>query len=218
MRKILSSSILMAAIFCGANAVAAADAKMSGVKTKAPKTAKAGGSSFKQLNVYTESQDGGNRFAPSGWMGATRDLDLKDAHTDRPRSGKTCIKMSYSAKSVTDLWAGIYWQHPPNNWGNQAKVGLNLTGAKKLTFWARGEKGGETLAEVKVGGIKGNFPDSDEASLKDIVLTDTWAPYSIPLEGKDLSYIIGGFCVVFSKDSNPNGASIYLDDIVFTGQ
>jgi hypothetical protein len=66
---------------------------------------------------------------------------------------------------------------------------------------------------VKVGGIKGTYPDSDEVSVKNVVLTDQWQSYSVDLNGADLSYIIGGFCVVMARDANPNGAVVYLDDI-----
>jgi len=36
---------------------------------------------------------------------------------------------------------------------------------KKLSFWARGDKGGEKIAEFKVGGITGEHGDSDSASI-----------------------------------------------------
>jgi hypothetical protein len=38
-------------------------------------------------------------------------------------------------------WMVIYWQQPPNNLGDR-KGGYDLTGAKQLSFWARGEVGG----------------------------------------------------------------------------
>jgi hypothetical protein len=47
--------------------------------------------------------------------------------------------------NAADQWGGVVWQHPANDWGD-ANGGFNLTGAKKLTFWARGEKGGEKVS------------------------------------------------------------------------
>ena len=47
-------------------------------------------------------------------------------------------------------WAGIYWQHPDKNWGDE--IGLNLVGAKKISFYAKGERGGE-IVEFISGGI-----------------------------------------------------------------
>ena len=53
------------------------------------------------------------------------------------------IKISYNAKAAQGAgWAGIYWQHPANNWGDR-DGGYNLNGASKLMFKARGEKEAE---------------------------------------------------------------------------
>ena len=46
-------------------------------------------------------------------------------------------------------------------------------------------------------------------------LTNQWKQYTIDLKGKDLSNIIGGFAWAGSKDDNPDGFTIYLDDIRF---
>lgn len=185
----------------------------SSVLFAAPAKKTAGG--FTSLSVYTDAKATSNNFTPSGWMGDLSDLSFTDADTNRPHAGKTGIRIGYKAQGAGG-WSGIYWQNPQNNWGTKANSGLDLTGAKKLVFWARGEKGGEVLAEVKVGGIKGTYADSDEISVKNVVLTDQWQSYFVDLTGADLSYIIGGFCVVMARDSNPNGAVVYLDDISFT--
>ena len=97
----------------------------------------------------------------------------------------------------------------------KTKGGYDLTGAKKLTFWARGAQGGEKIAEFKVGGITGEYPDTDSSSIGPIELTKEWQKYTIDLDGKDLSHIIGGFCFAASKDDNPNGFVIYFDDIIY---
>ena len=155
-------------------------------------------------------------FFPSGWMGDWGDISLDDACTDNPHSEPTCIKITYSAaKSQGKGWAGIYWQYPDSNWGDNPE-GRDLTGATKLTFWARGEKGGEK-AEFKVGGITGKYPDSIQPPVSTgvIVLSDKWQQYTIDLTGKDLSHVIGGFCWVTNKHQNPYGCTIYLDDIKF---
>ena len=153
-------------------------------------------------------------FYPSGWMGDWGDIILDDASTDNPHSEPTCIKITYSAvKSQGEGWAGIYWQYPDKNWGDKPE-GQDLTGVTKLTFWARGEKGGEK-AEFKVGGITGKYPDSirPPVSTGIIVLSDKWQQYTVDLAGKDLSHVIGGFCWVTNKNQNPQGCTIYLDDI-----
>jgi len=120
---------------------------------------------FAPFAVYVENASNDNHFAPSGWMGDYGDIKLNLACTEMPRSGKTCIKITYNAMASQGAgWMGIFWQQPANNWGDK-KGGYNLTGAQKLTFWARGAVGGEKIAEFKVGGITGEYPDSDSQSM-----------------------------------------------------
>ena len=165
--------------------------------------------------VYEDFMSPNNHYAPSGWMGDFGDLKLDQSCSESQKNGKNCIKITYTAEMKQGAgWTGIYWQQPANNWGEK-KGGYNLTGAKKLTFWARGANGGEKIAEFKMGGITGEYPDSDSAVIGPIELTKKWQQYSIDLEEKDLSCIIGGFCFAASKDDNPEGFVIYLDDIMY---
>ena len=139
MRKVLS--LLVATVFM------AAGVAMAAPKTTAASSAAKTASSFKAFAVYVENASKDNHFAPSGWMGDFGDLKLNQACTETPRSGNNCIKITYSAKMTQGAgWTGIFWQQPANNWGEK-KGGYDLTGAKKLTFWARGANGGEKIAE-----------------------------------------------------------------------
>jgi len=168
--------------------------------------------------VYADSSSLDNHFIPSGWMPATsaRDLRLNTNWKNYAFSGDSCIRIEYKNESGT-RWAGIYWQQPANNWGTIPNAGYNLQGATKLTFWARGDKGGETINEFKAGGISsGEYIDSDSASIGPIKLTNEWTKYEIDLTGKDLSYIIGGFCWATNIDVNdPEGIVFYLDEIAY---
>lgn len=165
--------------------------------------------------VYTDGFNQANHFIPSGWMGDYGDLKYSDKWTMNPKSGKTSIQIKYTAERKQSAgWAGIYWQNPANNWGN-LKGGFDLTGAKQLTFWARGEKGGE-LVEFKCGGIAGEYPDSMVGTTGPVELTKDWQMFSIDIDKEDLSYLNGGFCVVFSADSNPDGATFYIDEVAYT--
>jgi len=168
---------------------------------------------FEPFNVYIDKNARGNHFSPSGWMGDYSDIAFTDAWKENPHSGMSCIKVTYKPNASQGArWTGMYWQNPPNNWGEK-KGGYDLTGAKKLTFWARGEKGGERIEEVKIGGLSGTYPDSDVAAAGPIILTKDWQEYSINLDGKDLSYISGGFVWATNLDVNPNGCTFYMDDI-----
>ena len=168
---------------------------------------------FKIFPVYTDANSPDNHYVPSGMMGDFGDIKLDDKHMEKPRNGTTSIEVVYSNKASQGArWAGVFWQNPPNNWGTRPG-GYDLTGAKKLTFWARGEKGGERIEEFKIGGITGEYADSDVAGIGPVILTTEWQQFTIDLEGKDLSSISGGFCWATNLDINPDGATFYLDDI-----
>lgn len=171
---------------------------------------------FKPLSVYSDKGAKDNHYIPSGFMPDGQCLQLNDASTQDCHSGQTCIKIIYDIECSQkgQKWAGIYWQNPANNWGNQ-KGGFNLTGATRLTFWAKGEKGGERIEEFKMGGITGDYPDSDSAMIGPVILTKEWKEYTIDLRAKDLSYINGGFSWSTNVDVNPESCTFYLDDIKY---
>ena len=121
--------------------------------------------------------------------------------------------MSTANLSQRAGWAGIYWQNPPNNWGNQAG-GYDLTGTKKLTIMAKGNNG-EEIVEFKMGGIMGSCGDTDQASSGSVQLTNESQKYEINLAGLDLTNIIGGFCFSISSMENPEGVIFYLDEIIY---
>lgn len=174
---------------------------------------------YLNFDVYTEKWSVANHFVPSGWMGDYGDITFDDGDISNPHSGAHAIRITYSAAgSQGQGWAGIYWQQPENNWGTVPDAGFDLSGVSQLTFWARGELGGE-VAEFKVGGIGGPYPDSLQPAVSTgpLVLSNIWQQYTIDLTGKDLSYVIGGFAWVTDQASNPNGATIYLDDIRYEG-
>ncbi|MDD5066690.1 MAG: hypothetical protein PHF84_06545 [bacterium] len=164
--------------------------------------------------IYADAFSKDNHFIPSGWMGDVGDIKFQNSCKINPKSGKTCIQIKYSAQNSQKAgWAGIFWQSPANNWGT-AKGGYNLTGAARCVFFARGEKGGETV-EFKIGGITGDFPDTCSVSSDQIELTREWRKYEISISNENLTYVSGGFCVVFSGTYNPDGCCFYLDDIMF---
>jgi hypothetical protein len=173
----------------------------------------------KQVNmpfyVYADRSSVNNHFIPSGWMGDYGDLKYSGTSTEDPYLGDTCIKIIYSGKATQgSRWAGMYWQNPANNWGT-IDAGYDLSKATRFTFWARGMKGGERIEEFKIGGIMGEYSDSDTAGIGPVILNKEWTQYTIDLKGKDLSNIIGGFCWSTNLDSNPEGATFYLDEIKY---
>lgn len=184
--------------------------------------------------VYANRGSKLNHYIPSGWMGDHGDLKFnpgwvknqaakKDGKDSKAKPGDaaagssedTCIQVKYTAeRKQGNGWAGIYWQHPSNNWGDK-RGGYDLSAYSKLTFMAKGEQGGELIDKFFIGGITGQTEegDSDEANVSPVTLTKEWKKYEIPLKGLDLSHIIGGFGFAANADSNPDGFVLYLDEI-----
>jgi hypothetical protein len=165
--------------------------------------------------VYEDNNSKENHFMPSGWQGDQADMRMNSAWTTAPHSGTTCVKIAYDAVMRSNAgWAGLYWQQPLNNWGDKPG-GYNLSVMTKLTFWAKGENGGEVISEFRMGGINGEYGDSDSRRIGPVTLTKEWRQYSISLANANLKNVIGGFYFSASKADNPQGFVIYLDDIMY---
>jgi hypothetical protein len=141
-------------------------------------------------------------------MGNVKGLKLDERSETTPHAGKTCLKFEYRDK---EGWAGIVWQDPPNDWGTRPG-GWDLSGARRLTFWARGEQGGETIScEFGLLGPDKPFHDSAKGKLEHIKLSTEWQRFGIDLAGRDLSRIKSGFVVTVAAKGGP--VTFYLDDI-----
>ena len=189
------------------------------------------------FNVSQDLGAAGNHFAARCAIARNNSVAgvaFDESWTQNCLSGSTCIKNTFSAINPT-YWGGWYFQNgvlladdiqPRCNWGDYKEAGFNLTGATKVTFWVRGEEGGEKI-EFFAGGIgrdpfTGNpikpYPDSFPrmpAVGQVITLTTEWQEYTIDLTGQDLSYVVGGFGWVANARNNPNGATFYLDNIYY---
>lgn len=162
------------------------------------------------LVIYSDGQ-GQSPYIPAGWMGNPSAIKYDGNCTTHPRKGNSnCLKIQYTSSSG---WGGIAWQNPANNWGDQSG-GFNLTGAKTLSFWARGKKAGQVVT-FGFGLIGSNKKYHDTAKGKrNVTLTTHWKKYSISLKGKDLKRIVVGF---FWTAAAANGKpfTFYLDKIEY---
>ncbi len=183
--------------------------------------------------VYEDASSAGNHFDYKGALGDFNSgMDANWATS--PQSGKTCIKATYNAGSNPGWngWTGWSMQNgvlldgtavPVSNWGTYPNAGVDLSGATTLSFWAKGESGGEVV-EFSAFGIGRDFwgnpnqpyPGSSAAIKTEITLTSTWTEYTLDLTGKDLSYILGGFtwAAAASKNGNQN-IVFYIDNIQY---
>ena len=154
------------------------------------------------------------QFYPSGWMG---DGEFNTKYLSFMRKWSTVddkevmvIRIEYSQGPKG--WAGIYWQYPDKNWGE--RPGKNLLGAKRISFYAKGEHGGE-IVEFKSGGITGDqYRDSFEKSLGKQRLSNAWTKYVIDLSKEDLSSVIGAFAWVAAGSDNSGHIIVYITNLM----
>ena len=166
---------------------------------------------------------------PAGWMsgrGGPESFTSLGASPIGCHTDSDCLQVTYNPGGA---WGGIFWwplscgeSGTPDAWDrvtggtcgiNVLEVG-NLSVVNRLTFWARGDQGGEVV-EFKIGAV--DVLPSPGRSLGKVTLTRTWKQHEIDLEGMDLTNAIGLFLWVATDLDNPEGAVFYLDDIQFEG-
>lgn len=165
------------------------------------------------ISCNAQSSDGYiifEHYVPSGYMGDTKNIIVRQNFIDGVRPDSLCTKISYS--SGVNGWGGVFWQYPANNWCTLKGVDLSSGGYRKLTFYVKGDKGGEEI-KFKSGQDCGDSYNSEELTNR---ITKEWTKLTINLEGKDFSNISGAFCwVVDSKANNNGNVTFYIDDVKF---
>lgn len=177
------------------------------------------------------------RFIPSGYEGDRSAVTMPtDPTCNGNRSGSSalgsCHPVTYKplAPGVGVAgWAGVLWQHPVNNWGTAPGYGIP-PGATKVSFWARGARGGEVVTFL-VGFRVNPSPsapctDAFSGSLNQ-TLTTAWTQYTISLGGQTYGPgVISPFGFVLAAAGQPVGdagagdggagalaVSFFVDDI-----
>lgn len=148
-------------------------------------------------------------FIPSGWMGSADAIAVNEKYDQNPKSGTFCLECKYAKAGD---WGGVVWQSPAEDWGDKPG-GLNLSGAKKMTFWARGAEGGE---EIKFGfgllGREKKYFDTGKDEMT-VALTTEWKKYTFDVSTADLTRIKSGFYWSVAGQGKP--LAFYLDAIKF---
>jgi hypothetical protein len=179
-------------------------------------------------------------FSPYGWMSDITNMDnlvkIDLECTDHPNQTgsdqsssetQSCIQMKINWGDAT--WAGIAFISGPDRppwWGENNRgrhYDLSNLVKKKLVFYARGDRGGESL-KVQIG-LLGDKPYGDSLhqpiSGDDITLTPEWTRYEVDLNDvapAELAHICNGFGVNLERANQPGSGDqtvIYLDDIYF---
>ena len=181
------------------------------------------------FDVYSDADAAGNHFVARGRLssqgGEEAVLVMDEGSTENPHSGITCIRAAFQARGAN--WGGWYFMNgvlegsdaaPRENRGDFPRAGVDLRGAGRLTFWARGDRGGERVDFFAFGIGRSSppmrHPDSSPTIQESVTLSTRWQLYSLDLGGKDLGYVLGGFGWVADAPSNNNRSIVFfIDDI-----
>lgn len=183
-------------------------------------------------DVYTDLGAAGNHFVMLGKFDETTTcVTIDPGYRQDCYSGATCIENTYTYGA--ENLGGWYFLNgvlqgeetqPKANWGDYENAGIDLTGATKLTFYAKGKTGGEVVEFFAFGvgrypatGVPLKpYPDSSaKVSLGLIQLTNKWQKYTLDVTVADISYVLGGFAWVASSLYNSTDITFYLDQIQY---
>ncbi|MFN3402788.1 MAG: glycoside hydrolase family 2 TIM barrel-domain containing protein [Cytophagaceae bacterium] len=161
------------------------------------------------LPFYVYKDDKNLPYIPTAYMGDIKYLKVDMNFRESVHSGMSAIKITYDH---TGGWFGLGLVDPPDDWGDRPG-GYNLTGAKKMTFWAKASSD-EVVGTFGFGLIGKDKPyyDTDKKSSK-IFLTTQWKKYEIDISKADLRCIRSGFTIY--SGGIGQSFSIYIDDIMF---
>jgi hypothetical protein len=179
------------------------------------------------LYVYKDASDGLNHFTQKSFMGDNYDNIPAMDEGAEGYSGPSGIAATLNLSD--HLWGGYMFLNGALAAGETEPAaggdkGLDLTGALKLVFYAKGETGKESV-EFFTGGygwedgfrVEEHVDSTSKVSLGTVELTKEWTSYEIDLSGCDLSDIQCGFGWMADSADNPGiqKVSFSLDDIRF---
>lgn len=185
--------------------------------------AASGNAAAERLYVYKDANDPENHGAWGNVMPAraaeTDSVSIRTA-IEHGFDGKgTAVQIKFVNLNDPPNWVGMVVSVQADYWGDTNLPGLDLTKAKKLVFYAKGEQGGEQI-QVKAA-IVGDKPFGDSAdfpisSKEWITLDKGWKKYEIPVDGSQLKRVITPFVLIANKAHNLEGKlTFYVDEIYY---
>jgi hypothetical protein len=165
-----------------------------------------------------------NYFAPSGFMGDGASMGIvaettPEACLPRPEGAEgDCYRFTYTAKD--QLWGGVYWQFPADNWGSSEGKKVQ-PGATRVRFYAASGTPGQVIT-ITVGGVNDvTLPNHDTLRVQQqLTLTSELTMYELDITGQVFDRIIGAFAwsAAYPAETDPAAAApivLYFDDIVY---
>lgn len=117
--------------------------------------------------------------------------------------------IGYPTGATSMGWAGVAWQYPVNNWGTSPGYVIPA-GATKVSLYAKGAVGGETVSfwagAIAAGGTLCSDPfPSGGNPMATATLTTAWTQYTMPITGDYAAGVITAFGYSLANQ-NPPGA------------
>jgi hypothetical protein len=175
-----------------------------------------------RFRIYQDAAGKENHGSWSNWMpkGADKTITLNLADRANPAEGETCVRMTFKFTPPNN-WCGVAVSCTDDYWGETpSDTAYDLRRAGKLVFWARGDKGRESI-QVKVA-IAGAQPYGDSARIPAatpwLELEKTWKRYELPLDRRriNLTRVVIPVCVIGTRDHNQTDEiTFWLDNIYF---
>ncbi len=148
-------------------------------------------------------------YGPSGYMGDGENPGaIDDAQTCIDPRPSTWVGHchAYTWTPTSEAWAGVYWQYPDGNWGDQP--GLPIPdGATRISFQAWGETGTEQV-DFMVGMMS---VDGFQITREEVPLGTEPAEFSLELGATTYQRVVGGFGWVAKEATAP--VTFHIDDI-----
>jgi hypothetical protein len=151
-------------------------------------------------------EDAASMTALPRFMGAAEQMTCEINWQEAARAGSSCIRIAHHG---VDRWGSVFW--PARIVDARGRV--NLAGASRIAFWARGETGDEHV-DFKFSAV----PESIAVSmtgpirLRGVRLSREWQRYEIDLLNRNLGTVKLG--VALSVVARDRPATVYIDDIV----
>ncbi|MBU1078214.1 MAG: VCBS repeat-containing protein [Spirochaetes bacterium] len=165
------------------------------------------------INKWDDAAPVPNHYTPSweGWAGEFSGTCTADyGYTGDYHSADHCIRFFFSP----DAKGAIVWYEPGTDYNcpSGPGYGYDLTGATKLTFWAKGDAiYTGVFAQIGINSDScGTIENVDGWGIDTFAVTTTWVKHTIPLGGS-MAYVSRGFKVGMWDPGV--SAVIYIDDI-----
>jgi hypothetical protein len=182
-----------------------------------------------RLYVYNDFADGRNYYTQKAFMGDNyrqENIPPMNEAAEGAYSGKTCISASIDLNK--EPWGGYMFINgvlkagetiPEADFGDSPEAKVDLTGASRFVFYAKGETGREEV-EFLIGGLGYDgkpYPDSAKYSMGYKNLSKNWTKYEIDVSKLDMSEIGCGFAWVTNDTQNAPATDItfYLDEMYY---